>query len=71
MSMTEILDELPKLSVEERHLLFQRLNELEIGTIEETPEMLAAIDEAQASPHENDLSVEEIHENVRQWVRTR
>jgi len=71
MSMTEILDELPKLSVEERHLLFQRLNELEIGMIEETPEMLAAIDEAQASPHENDLSVEEIHENVRQWVRTK
>jgi hypothetical protein len=71
MSMTDILDELPKLSVEERQLLFQRLNELETGEIEETPEMLAAIDEAQATPHENDLSVEEIRQNVSRWARTK
>jgi hypothetical protein len=69
--MTEILDELPKLSVEERHLLFQRLNELEIGEVEETPEMLAAIDEAQAAPHQNDLSVEEIRQNVSRWAHTK
>jgi hypothetical protein len=71
MSVIEILDELPKLSLEERHLLFQRLNELETGEIEETPEMLAAIDEAQASPHENDLSVEEIRQNVSRWARSK
>jgi hypothetical protein len=45
VSVTEILDELPKLKAEERQLLFQRLSELEAEAIEETPEMLAAIDE--------------------------
>ena len=71
MSMTKILDELPKLSIGERQLLFQRLNELKTGEIEETPELLAAIDEAQAAPHENDLSVEEIRQNVSRWARTK
>ena len=56
MSMTEILDELPKLSIEERQLLFQKLNELESGTIEATPEMLAAIDEARSEPSTTDVS---------------
>ena len=45
MSVTKILEELPKLKSEERHTLFVRLNELEVADIEETPEMLAAIDE--------------------------
>lgn len=45
MSITEILEELPKLKSEERRLLYDRLDELEVGEIEETPEMLAAIDE--------------------------
>ncbi len=45
MSITEILDELPKLKTEERHVLLERLNALENDAIEETPEMLAAIDE--------------------------
>jgi hypothetical protein len=71
MSMTDILDELPKLSVEERQLLSQRLNELKTGEFEETPEMLAAIDEAQAAPHEKDLSAEEIRQNVSRWARTK
>jgi hypothetical protein len=71
VSMTEILDELPKLSVEERQLLFLRLSELGVGEIEETPEMLAAIDEAQASPHDQDLSVEEMRQNVIRWARTK
>jgi len=71
VSMTEILDELPKLSMEERQLLFQRLSELGIGEIEETPEMLAAIDEAEASPQEHDLSAEELRRNVVRWARTK
>jgi hypothetical protein len=71
MSMTELLDEVSKLSAEERQLLSQRLNELEAGEIEETPEMLAAIDEADASPHENDLSAEEIRQNVSRWAHTK
>jgi hypothetical protein len=49
MSVTEILEELPKLKSEERHTLFERLSELEAAEIEETPAMLAAIDEGIAS----------------------
>ena len=45
MSMTEILEELPKLNADERHTLFTKLNELESAIVDETPEMLAAIDE--------------------------
>lgn len=45
MSVTEILEELPKLKAEERHLLLERLNALEGENFEESPEMLAAIDE--------------------------
>jgi len=71
MSMTEILDELPKLSIEERQLLFQRLNELEVGAIEETPEMLAAIDEARAEPTTTDLSAEDLSRDVIRWARTK
>jgi len=57
MSITEILDELPKLNDEERHLLRERLNELETAKVaegfEETPEMLAAIDEGIRSLEEH------------------
>jgi len=71
MSTSEILDELPKLSVEERQLLFQRLSELEMGEIEETPEMLAAIDEARAEPSTSDVSAEELRRDVIRWARTK
>jgi len=69
--MTEILDELPKLSVEERQLLFQRLSELNLGDIEETPEMLAAIDEARAEPSTTDVSAEELRRDVIRWARSK
>ncbi len=71
MSMNEILEELPKLSLEERQLLFQRLSELETGEIEETPEMLAAIDEARAEPSTTDLTAEEMRRDVIRWARTK
>jgi len=71
MSMSEILEELPKLSVEERQLLFQRLSELELGEIEETPEMLAAIDEARAEPTTTDVTAEELKRDVIRWARTK
>ena len=70
VSMTEILDELPKLGVEEPQLLSQRLGELEIGTNEESPEMLAAIDEARAEPSTTDVSAEELSRDVIQRART-
>lgn len=45
MSMSEILAEIPRLSGAERQVLFRRLVELDAGLeLEETPEMLAAID---------------------------
>ncbi len=69
MSMAEILEELPKLSATDRDLLFQRLAEMGAGEIEETPELLAAIDEADASPEAEDLSAEEMRQNVTRWAR--
>ena len=53
MSVTEILEELPKLNMEERHLLIDRLAELEIDQIEETPEMLQAVAEGIRSIEEH------------------
>ena len=69
MSMTEILDQLPKLIIEERQLLFQKLNELEAVEFEETPEMLAAIDEARSEPATTDVSAEELSRDVIRWAR--
>jgi hypothetical protein len=69
--MTEIIDEVSKLSTEERRLLFQKLNEMENGDVEETPEMLAAIDEARSEPSETDISGEELKSDVVRWARTK
>jgi len=52
MSVTEIIQELPKLSAEDRDLLRQELEERYITDFAETPEMLAAIDEGLRSSHE-------------------
>jgi len=71
MSMIEILQELPKLKTEERHFLLERLNELEFIGTEETPEMLAAIDEADASSPQDDLSVEKVRENIKRWAHSK
>ena len=69
MSVVEILNELPKLSATDRDLLFQRLSEMGAGEIEETPELLAAIDEAEAAPEAEDLSPGELRRNVTRWAR--
>jgi len=69
MSVAEILEELPKLSATDRDLLFQRLAEMGAGEIEETPELLAAIDAAEVSPEAEDLSAEEMRQNVTRWAR--
>jgi hypothetical protein len=52
MSTSEILDQLPKLGRSEREKVWQRLEELELAEIEETPEMLAAIDAGRSSVRE-------------------
>ncbi len=69
MSMAEILEELPKLSASDRDLLFQRLSEMGAGEIEETPEMLAAIDEADAASEKEDLTADELRQKVGRWAR--
>ena len=69
MSMTEILDELPKLERSEREKLLQRLEELELALFEETPEMLAAIDSGRRSIAEGKThSVEQARALIAQWT---
>jgi len=68
MSITEILNELPKLKVEERDVILHRIEELDELA---SPAMLAAIDEADASPGGNDVSSEELRQRVRQWAHTK
>ena len=68
MSVTEILEELPRLKSEERHTLFMRLNELEAAEIEETPAMLAAIDEGiRSAENERGHSVEAVRAELSFW----
>jgi len=57
MSLTEILEELPKLKTEERDTILHRIEELDELA---SPEMLAAIDQADASPSDQDLSAEDV-----------
>jgi hypothetical protein len=71
MSMSEILEEASKLSAEERHILVQKLNELEEGSLEESPELLAAIEEARAEPEATDVSGEELTRDVIRWAHTK
>jgi hypothetical protein len=68
MGVAEILEELPKLSEEDRYRVFQRLAEL--GS-EETPAMLAAIDEADRASFHDDLSAEQMRQDVSRWARTK
>ena len=69
MSTTEILDLLPKLERSEREKVWRRLEELELAEIEETPEMLAAIDAGRRSISEGKShSVEEARELIAKWT---
>lgn len=70
MSVREILDELPRLDASERRTVLRRLIEidpaLEVG---ETPEMLAAIDEAVRSfDADKGVGIEEARRRVAQWT---
>jgi predicted transcriptional regulator len=49
MSTSEILDQLSKLDRSERQEVWQRLEELELADVDETPEMLAAIEAGRAA----------------------
>jgi predicted transcriptional regulator len=68
MSVNEIIQELPKLSAEDRDLLRQELAERYLADFEETPEMLAAVDEGlRSSREERSYTLEEVREELRKW----
>ena len=71
MSITEILDELPKLKLGDRWAVWRRLSELEVDDeITPTPEMLAAIDEGlRSADTEPRYTVDEIHQKIEQCAR--
>jgi cobalamin biosynthesis Mg chelatase CobN len=69
MNATEILDELPKLNPAELESIFRRAVELhQEQTVEASPELLAAIDEAdEVYAKEGGVSVEEARRIVTSW----
>ena len=69
MSLAQILDELPKLTPEERQQVFLRLQALEDEPdVEATPEMLSAIDEAiQASERGQVFTLDEVRAQAQAW----
>jgi hypothetical protein len=69
MSTSEILDELTKLGRSEREKVWQRLEELELAEIEETPETLAAIDAGRSAVLEGKThTVEQARELIARWT---
>jgi len=70
MSVREILEELPRLDASERQTVLRRLIEIDPALeVEETPEMLAAIDEAvSAFDADKGVGIEEARRRVTQWT---
>lgn len=69
MSAIEILEELPKLSPEEIDQIFFRAAVLRQHVINASPELLAAIDEADASfEKEGGATIKEIETMVKSWT---
>ena len=66
MSATEILDELPKLSAENIDAIFFRAAALRQHAITASPELLAAIDEADASS--GGKSIDQIKAEAKSWL---
>ena len=67
--MTEILEELPRLARPERERVWKRLEELELEEVEESPEMLAAIDANRRSIREGkSTTVAEARMLIAQWT---
>jgi len=68
MSAADILDELPKLSPEEIDIIFFRAADLRQHVIAASPELLSAIDEADASfEKEGGVPIEEIETMIKSW----
>jgi hypothetical protein len=69
VSATEILEELPKLSAEEINQIFFRAADLRQQLISASPELLAAIDEADASfEKEGGIPIEQVELMMKTWA---
>ena len=70
MSMTDILNELPRLDDIERQTILRRLVALDAGLeLEETPEMLAAIDAGiESMEAERGVPLEEARQRLAGWI---
>jgi hypothetical protein len=68
MSAAEILDELPKLSPEEIDIIFFRAADLRQHVIAPSPELLAAIDEADESfDKEGGMPIDDFETMIKSW----
>jgi len=68
MSFTQLIEEIEKLSPEELELVQAKLDALQNEHIEETPEMLAAIDEGLRSLRdEPTITLEELEREMKTW----
>jgi hypothetical protein len=72
MSLAEIIEELPKLTPEERRTIYQQIERLDgEPNFEPTPEMLDAIEEGTHSAQTEPMyTAEEIKERVHQWANS-
>jgi hypothetical protein len=70
MSLAEIIEELSKLTPEERRTIYQQIERLDgEPNFEPTPEMLAAIEEGTRSAQtERMYTAEEIKDRVHRWA---
>ena len=73
MSLAEIIEELPKLTPEERQTIYQQIERLDgEPNFEPTPEMLGAIEEGTRSAQtERMYTAEEIKDRVHRWANSR
>ncbi len=73
MSTAEIINELPKLPAQDLETVYFRAAALmDVSKCDETPELLAAIDEAEASyKKEGGVSADEIRSMVNSWKNSK
>ena len=68
MSSSEIIDELPKLSPDELDAIFYQAAALREHAVSASPELIAAIDEADASfERDGGKPVAEVESSVKSW----
>ncbi len=70
MTLTEILDELPRLDDIERQTVFHRLVAMDAGLeVDETPEMLAAVDAGVESLKTAPaISLQQARQHLGEWI---